>query len=121
MNEGSPSRTSATPEEDTDHGGTASFKYPKYIFIVERAMSGARVGDAGQAQAAARRYLTAQFGSKNIKEVSFSKSWYTPGAQKDIWEVEGELIVKKGWFGKEEVHFKFQIDPATGRVIAYEV
>lgn len=84
-------------------------------------MSGARVGDAGQAQAAARRYLTAQFGSKNIKEVSFSKSWYTPGAQKDIWEVEGDLIVKKGWFGKEEVHFKFQIDPVTGRVIAYEV
>lgn len=84
-------------------------------------MSGARVLDASSAQAAAKRYLAAQFGSNRIKEVTFSKSWYTPGAQKDIWEVEGDLVVKKGWFGKEEVHFKFQIDPATGRVIAYEV
>lgn len=84
-------------------------------------MSSDRVKDAGSAQAAARRYLAAQFGSNNVKEVSFSKSWYTPGAQKDIWEVEGDVVVKKGWFGKEEVHFKFQIDPITGRVIAYEV
>ena len=84
-------------------------------------MSTDRVKDAGSAQAAARRYLAAQFGSSKIKEVSFSRSWYTPGAQKDTWEVEGDVVVKKGWFGKEEVHFKLQIDPTTGRVIAYEV
>jgi hypothetical protein len=84
-------------------------------------MSNTRVGDAGSAQAAARRYLASQFGSNKIKEVSFSRAWYTPGSQKDIWEVEGDVVVKKGWFGKESVHFKFQIDPATGRVIAYEV
>ena len=84
-------------------------------------MSVDRVRDAGGAQAAARRYLVAQFGSNKIKDVSFSRSWYMPGAQKDTWEVEGDVVVKKGWFGKEEVHFKFQIDPTTGRVIAYEV
>ena len=84
-------------------------------------MSGARVEDAGSAQAAARRYLVAQFGQNKVKEVSFTRAWYTPGAQKDIWEVEGDVVVKKGWFGKEHLHFKFQIDPGTGRVIAYEV
>jgi hypothetical protein len=59
-------------------------------------MSADRVKDAGSAQAAARRYLAAQFGSNNVKEVSFSKSWYTPGAQKDIWEVEGSRRAGSG-------------------------
>ena len=84
-------------------------------------MSGGRVNDASSAQAAAKRYLSSQFGSDNIKEISISKAWYTTGAQKDIWEVEGDITLKKGWFSKENVHFKFQIDPETGRVIAYEI
>ena len=83
-------------------------------------MPGARVDDASSAQAAARRYLAAQFGQKKVKEVSFSRAWYSTGAQKDVWEVEGDVVVKKGLFGKENLHFKFQIDPETGRVIAYE-
>jgi hypothetical protein len=55
-----------------------------------------------------------------VKEVNFSKAWYTTGAQRDIWEVEGAVVVKTGWFSKETVHFKFQVDPATGMVIAFE-
>lgn len=86
-----------------------------------RRLSGVRVEDAVSAQAAARRFLIAQFGSNKVKDVSFSRAWYTPGAQKDVWEVEGDAVVKKGWFGKEHIHFKFQIDPGTGRVIAYEI
>lgn len=86
-----------------------------------RRLSEVRVKDAVSAQAAARRFLIAQFGSNKVKDVSFSRAWYTPGAQKDVWEVEGDAVVKKGWFGKEHIHFKFQIDPGTGRVIAYEI
>lgn len=86
-----------------------------------RRLSEVRVEDAVSAQAAARRFLIAQFGSNKVKDVSFSRAWYTPGAQKDVWEVEGDAVVKKGWFGKEHIHFKFQIDPGTGRVIAYEI
>ncbi len=84
-------------------------------------MSGARVEDAGSAQNAARRYLVAQFGQDKVKDVSFTRAWYTTGAQRDVWEVEGDIVVRKGWFGKDNLHFKFQIDPETGRVIAYEV
>ncbi len=84
-------------------------------------MTGARVEDAGSAQAAARRYLVAQFGQDKVKDVSFTRAWYSTGAQKDVWEVEGDIVVRKGWFGKDNLHFKFQIDPETGRVIAYEV
>lgn len=79
-----------------------------------------RVEDAGGAQAAAKRHLVSQFGANKLKQVSFSRAWYTVGAQRDVWEVEGDLVVKKGWFGKEDLHFRFQIDPETGRVIAYE-
>ncbi|UCH57841.1 MAG: hypothetical protein JSV18_02760 [Candidatus Bathyarchaeota archaeon] len=84
-------------------------------------MSGVRVDDATSAQAVAKRFLVSQFGSNRVKEVTFSRSWYQTGAQKDIWEVEGDVVVKKGWFSKDHIHFKFQIDPVTGRVIAFEV
>ncbi|MGD2201406.1 MAG: hypothetical protein PVJ38_07245 [Candidatus Bathyarchaeota archaeon] len=84
-------------------------------------MSISRVEDAGSAQTAAKRFLAAQFGSDKLKEITFSKSWYTQGAQKDLWEVEGDAVIKKGWFSKENIHFKFQVDPESGRVIAYEI
>ena len=84
-------------------------------------MPGFRVDDAGSAQAAVKRYLAAQFGENKVKDVKFSRAWYTPGSQRDVWEVEGDVTLKKGLFGKEDLHFRFQIDPNTGRVIAYEV
>jgi len=84
-------------------------------------LSGIRVEDAGSAQMAVKRYLASQFGEKKVKDVRFSRAWYTPGSQKDVWEVEGDVVLQKGLFGKEELHFKFQIDPGTGRVIAYEI
>jgi hypothetical protein len=40
---------------------------------------------------------------------------------RDVWEVEGDAVVKKGWFSKEQKHFKFQIDPVNGRVISHEM
>ena len=84
-------------------------------------MSGIRVEDAGGAQVSAKRFLAAQFGSNKVKDVSFSKVWYATGAQRDVWEVEGDVVVKTGWFSKETIHFKFQVDPASGRVIAFEI
>ena len=84
-------------------------------------MSSIRIEDAGGAQASAKRFLAAQFGPKKVKEVSFSKAWYATGAQRDIWEVEGDAVVKTGWLSKETVHFKFQVDPITGNVIAFEI
>lgn len=79
-----------------------------------------RVEDASDAQQAAIRYLNKQFGKDKVNDVSFSKAWYNTGAQRDIWEVEGDVMLKKGIFSKEARHFKLQIDPQTARVIAYE-
>lgn len=84
-------------------------------------MSSIRVEDAGGAQASAKRFLAAQFGPNKVKEVSFSKAWYATGAQRDVWEVEGDVVVKTGWFSKETVHFRFQVDPTSGKVIAFEI
>jgi len=81
-------------------------------------VSGIRVEDAGGAQISAKRFLAAQFGANKVKEVSFSRAWY---AQRDIWEVEGDVVVKTGWFSKETIHFKFQVDPASGKVISFEI
>ena len=84
-------------------------------------MSGIRVEDAGGAQTSAKRFFAAQFGANKVKEVSFSRAWYATGAQRDIWEVEGDVVVKTGWFSKETIHFKFQVDPASGKVISFEI
>ena len=81
-------------------------------------MSDQQVEDAISAQSAARRYLESQYGLDKIKNILFSRTWYTPGAQRDIWEVEGDIEIKKGMFGKMHRHFKFQIDPTSSRVIS---
>jgi hypothetical protein len=83
-------------------------------------MSDARIDDAEKAQAVAKRYLVAKFGADKVKTVTFSKTWYTQGSSRDLWEVEGDAVLKKAWFWKEYIHFKFQVDPVTGRVIAYK-
>ena len=84
-------------------------------------MSGeTRVEDATSAQAAARRHLEALYGVNRILNVTFSRAWYATGSKRDVWEVEGDVTLKRGLFGKEVKHFKFQIDPESGRVIAFE-
>jgi hypothetical protein len=84
-------------------------------------MAQSRIEDAIAAQAAARSYLATHFGFKKLKDVSFTRAWYQTGALRDVWEVEGDAVVKKGMFSKEQKHFRFQIDPMSGRVISQEM
>jgi hypothetical protein len=79
-----------------------------------------RIEDATSAQAAARRHLEAHYGADKILDIRFTRTWYATGAKRDLWEVEGDVKLKKGVFTKEVRHFKYQIDPETGRVIAFE-
>jgi hypothetical protein len=79
-----------------------------------------RIEDATSAQSAARRHLEAHYGADKIVNVRFTRSWYATGAKRDLWEVEGDVTLKKSMFSKEVRHFKFQIDPDSGRVIAFE-
>ena len=80
-----------------------------------------RVMDATSAQLAARRHLESVYGSDKIVSMTVSRVWFVAGKTRDVWEVEGEVVVKKGAFKKETRHFKFQIDPETGRVIGFEI
>jgi len=59
-------------------------------------------------------------GVDKVLNIKFTRTWYVTGAKRDLWEVEGDVTLKKGIFTKEVRHFKYQIDPETGRVIAYE-
>jgi len=79
-----------------------------------------RIKDATSAQSAARRHLEAHYGVDKIKDVKFTRTWYATGARMDVWEVEGDVTVKKGLIGKDVRHFKYQIDPATGNVVGFE-
>jgi len=78
-----------------------------------------RVVDASGAQMAARRHLESQHGDKLI-ELKVRKCWYSTGATKDVWDVEGIAVIKKGMFAKEQRAFKYQIDPTSGAVIGFE-
>jgi len=76
-----------------------------------------RIRDATSAHSVARRHLEAHYGANKIKDIKFTRAWYSTGAKMDVWEVEGDVMLKKGIIGKEIRHFKYQIDPTTGSVM----
>jgi len=78
-----------------------------------------RVNDATAAQLAARRHLEAHNPGR-ILDVKISKVWFSAGRTRDIWEVEGIVVLKAGLFKKEQRPFRFQIDPMSGDVIGFE-
>ena len=83
-------------------------------------MGEARIRDAFSAQSAVRRHLETQYGAVKIKNIKFTKVWYSTRARMDVWEAEGDITVRKGLIGKEVGHFKFQIDPITGNINGFE-
>lgn len=77
------------------------------------------ITDATGAETAVRRHLESQHGKK-LADLQLRKCWYSIGAARDVWDVEGIVILKKGMFGKEQRVFKYQIDPASGAIIGFE-
>jgi hypothetical protein len=82
-------------------------------------ISGTRV-DASQAQMAARRYLESAY-TKHLRDVHFTKCWYSHAGSQSFWDVEGFMLTKKAVRGSKELHFRFQIDPNSGEVLGYEI
>ena len=68
---------------------------------------------------AAKQHLEGQHGD-NLVELKVRKCWYSTGVTRDVWEVEGIAVIKKGMFGKEQRAFKHQTDPTSGSVIGFE-
>ncbi len=78
-----------------------------------------RIVDASVAQMAARRYLENQYGD-NLVKLEVKKCWYSTGASKGVWDVEGVAEVKKDMVVREHRTFKCQIDSITNAVIWFE-
>lgn len=75
--------------------------------------------DASGAQMSARRHVEGQRGDKLI-ELKVRKCWYSTGAIRDVWEIVGIGIIKKGMFSKQQRPFKYQIEAVSGAVIGFE-
>ncbi len=86
------------------------------------------VSDANKAQLATEKYLKIQYGADKIQDIKYSKVKHLMGGVKDVWEVEGEAIIKTGKFERKTmrfrraiIQFKLQIDPINGNLIGFIV
>jgi len=86
------------------------------------------ISDSNTAQLAAEKHLKIQYGVDKIQEIKYLKVEHFMGAVKDVWEVEGEAIIKTGQFEKKTmrfrrgiIHFKLQIDPINGNLMGFIV
>ena len=76
--------------------------------------------DASQAQTAVTKYLESTY-ANHLKEVHFTKCWYSHAGNQSFWDVEGLMLTKKKISGSNELHFRFQVDPNSGEVLGYEL
>jgi len=80
----------------------------------------ARITDATSAQSAARRHLEAHYGAAKVKNVTFTRCWFSPGSSMEVWEVEGDVEIQMGFLRRDVRHFKYQIEATQGRVVGFE-
>lgn len=90
-------------------------------------MGEVRISDANSAQTAVEKHLKVRYGADKIQDITYLKTKYFTGAVKDVWEVEGEILIKTGTFERKTmrfrraiIRFKLQIDPITGGVLGFE-
>ncbi|MFC2050751.1 zinc ribbon domain-containing protein [Chloroflexota bacterium] len=76
--------------------------------------------DASQAQMAVIKYLESAY-MNYLKEVHFTKCWYSHVGGQTFWDVEGFMLTTKKVGGSNEMHFRFQVDPNSGEVLGYEL
>jgi hypothetical protein len=76
--------------------------------------------DASQAQMAVIKYLESAY-MNYLKEVHFTKCWYSHIGDQSFWDVEGFMLTTKKIGGSNEMHFRFQVDPNSGEVLGYEL
>jgi hypothetical protein len=76
--------------------------------------------DAAQAQMAVIKYLESAY-MDYLKEVHFTKCWYSHVADQSFWDVQGFMLTTKKVGGSNELRFRFQVDPNSGEVLGYEL
>jgi len=87
-----------------------------------------KVSDASSAKQTARRHLNTHYGREKLEDVVYTRVWYITGSEKDVYEVEGEAIIKTkdfdratARFKRSSIRFKLLMDPVSGNLIELKV
>lgn len=76
------------------------------------------INDFSEAQVVVNRYLSLFYNKYNMSKIQYFKILYVPGSKRDLWEIEGKLILKKLYI-TEFIIFKLQIDPENSRIMGH--
>ena len=87
-------------------------------------MTELKVSDAESAKLNARKHLEIHYGSEILEDVAYTRVWYITGSEKDVYEVEGEVIIQTkdfdratARFKRRTLRYKLLIDPVSGYLI----
>ena len=87
-----------------------------------------KVHDVESAKLTARKHLDAHYGSEVLEDVVYTRVWYVTGSEKDVYEVEGEVIIKTKEFDRATARFKRRtlickllLDPLSGKLIELQL
>lgn len=78
-----------------------------------------KLPDALSVELALKNHFHSKYGNKFI-DVEFRKVWYQGGSERDLWETEGDVILKRFLWLKKRRSIRYQLDPLSGDVIGYQ-
>ncbi len=78
-----------------------------------------KLQDALSVRLALKNYFQSEHGNKFV-DVELRKVWYHGGSERDVWEAEGEVILKRFLWIKKRRSFQYQLDPESGAILGYQ-
>ena len=79
-------------------------------------MTEQKLSDASDVEFALRNHFESKYGKKLVN-AKFRSVWYRPGSDRDIWEADGDIILKGFLWRKKRQSFRYQVDPKSGKII----
>ena len=87
-----------------------------------------KVHDVESAKLTTRKHLYAHYGSEILEDVAYTRVWYVTGSEKDVYEVEGGVIIKTkdydratARFKRRTLKYKLLLDPVSGKLIELQL
>lgn len=82
-------------------------------------MTQQKLSDASDVEFALKNHIESKYGEKLI-DVKFRSVYYQGGSAKDVWEADGDIILKGFLLRKKRQSFRYQLDPKSGKTIGYQ-
>ncbi len=82
-------------------------------------MAEQKLPDALSVELALKNHFCSKYSAKFI-DVEFRKIWYQGGSERDLWEAEGEITIKRFLWFKKRRSIRYQLDPLSGDVVGYQ-